>query len=146
MFEDFATDLIDVGEGIRISIHTAGADPPLLLLHGFPQRHFCWHKIASHLAKRFTVVVTDLRGYGASSKVVAEQALELRLLKNSMTGDGGQEGMRYRASEKLEINRIVEQSHLPARRMLEKFGILPVSFYRWYDRSQNGGPEAFIRR
>ncbi len=50
--------------------------------------------------------------------------------------------MRYPASEKLEIIRIVEQSHLPVRRTLEKLGILPGSFYRWYDRYQTGGVEA----
>jgi putative transposase len=50
--------------------------------------------------------------------------------------------MRYPASEKLEIIRIVEQSHLPVRRTLEKLGILPGSFYRWYDRYCTGGVEA----
>jgi hypothetical protein len=50
--------------------------------------------------------------------------------------------MRYPASEKLEIIRIVEQSHLPVRRTLDKLGILPGSFYRWYDRYQSGGVEA----
>ena len=50
--------------------------------------------------------------------------------------------MRYPASEKLEIIRIVEQSHLPVRRTLDKLGILPGSFYRWYDRYQAGGVEA----
>jgi transposase-like protein len=50
--------------------------------------------------------------------------------------------MRYPASEKLEIIRLVEQSHLPARRTLEKLGIQPSRFYCWYDRLQNGGPEA----
>ena len=50
--------------------------------------------------------------------------------------------MRYPVSEKLEIIRIVEQSHLPVRRTLEKLGILPGSFYRWYDRYQSGGVEA----
>ena len=50
--------------------------------------------------------------------------------------------MRYPASEKREIIRIVEQSHLPVRRTLEKLGILPGSFYRWYDRYQSGGVEA----
>ena len=42
--------------------------------------------------------------------------------------------MRYPASEKLEIIRLVEQSHLPVRRTLEKLGIQPARFYRWYDR------------
>jgi transposase InsO family protein len=50
--------------------------------------------------------------------------------------------MRYPASEKLEIIRIVEQSHLPVRRTLDKLGIPPGSFYRWYDRYQTGGVEA----
>jgi transposase InsO family protein len=50
--------------------------------------------------------------------------------------------MRYPTSEKLEIIRLVERSHLPARRTLETLGILPSTFYRWYDRYQAGGPEA----
>jgi putative transposase len=50
--------------------------------------------------------------------------------------------MRRPASEKLEIIRIVEQSHLPARRTLEMLGIRPSTFYRWVDRFQVGGPEA----
>ena len=45
-----------------------GSGPPLLLLHGYPQTHVIWHKIASQLTGRFTVVLTDLRGYGDSSK------------------------------------------------------------------------------
>ena len=50
--------------------------------------------------------------------------------------------MRYPASEKLEIIRLVEQSHLPVRRTLKTLGIQPARFYRWYDRLQTGGPEA----
>ena len=50
--------------------------------------------------------------------------------------------MRYPASEKLEIIRLVEQSHLPARRTLAQLGIPRSTFYRWYDRYQTGGPEA----
>jgi haloacetate dehalogenase len=45
-----------------------GSGPPLLLLHGHPQTHMAWHKVASRLAERFTVVLADLRGYGDSSK------------------------------------------------------------------------------
>ena len=50
--------------------------------------------------------------------------------------------MRLPGSEKLEIIRLVEQSHLPARRTLEMLGIRPSTFYRWYDRYRAGGPEA----
>jgi transposase-like protein len=49
--------------------------------------------------------------------------------------------MRLPGSEKLEIIRLVEQSHLPARRTLEILGIRPSTFYRWYDRYRAGGPE-----
>ena len=54
--------------------------------------------------------------------------------------------MRYPASEKLEIIRLVEQSHLPVRRTLEKIGILPAAFYRWDNRYQTGGSEALEDR
>ena len=54
--------------------------------------------------------------------------------------------MRYPASEKLEIIRIVEQSHLPARRTLEQLGIARRTFYRWYYRYLNDGPEALEDR
>jgi putative transposase len=50
--------------------------------------------------------------------------------------------MRYPASEKLEIIRLVEESTLPVRRTLEKIGIPRATFYRWYDRYHTGGPEA----
>ena len=50
--------------------------------------------------------------------------------------------MRYPAAEKVEIIRLVEASHLPARRTLEKLGIPRATFYRWYDRYRDSGPEA----
>ena len=54
--------------------------------------------------------------------------------------------MRYPASEKLEIIRTVEQSHLPAKRTLDQLGIARRTFYRWYDRYLDGGPEALADR
>ena len=54
--------------------------------------------------------------------------------------------MRYPASEKLEIIKLVEQSHLPARRTLEQLGIPRRTFCRWYDRYLDGGPEALEDR
>jgi transposase InsO family protein len=54
--------------------------------------------------------------------------------------------MRYPAAEKIEIIRLVEQSHLPARRTLRQLGIPPATFYRWLDRLQRGGPEALADR
>ena len=54
--------------------------------------------------------------------------------------------MRYSASERLEIIKIVEQSHLPARRTLDQLGIPRRTFCRWYDRYLDGGPEALADR
>ena len=67
IFEGFEAKDIDAGEA---TIHTrvAGDGPPLLLLHGYPQTGAMWHAVAPALAEDRTVVVPDLRGYGASSK------------------------------------------------------------------------------
>ncbi len=59
--------MIDTGEAVIRTRH-GGSGAPLLLLHGHPQTHVMWHKIAPRLAQDFTVVATDLRGYGDSSK------------------------------------------------------------------------------
>ncbi len=67
MFDNFSQSDIDTGAG-SIRTLTAGDGPPLLLLHGYPQSHVMWHKIAPRLAEDFTVVATDLRGYGDSFK------------------------------------------------------------------------------
>jgi len=66
-FEGFELTHIDGGEG-PIRLRTGGEGPPLLLLHGNPQTHAMWHKVAPELARRFRVVAADLRGYGGSLK------------------------------------------------------------------------------
>jgi haloacetate dehalogenase len=67
MFEDF-TDASAVVDGIRIHAIQGGHGPALLLLHGHPQTHAIWHKVAPTLAERYTVIAADLRGYGDSGK------------------------------------------------------------------------------
>jgi haloacetate dehalogenase len=67
MFEGFTQKRIETGE-VVINLVEGGSGPPVLLLHGYPQTHACWHKIAPRLAEQFTVVCADLRGYGDSSK------------------------------------------------------------------------------
>jgi haloacetate dehalogenase len=66
VIEGFRAGAEDVGEAV-IAYEAAGAGPPLLLLHGYPQTRTCWHRVAPALAERFSVVAADLRGYGASS-------------------------------------------------------------------------------
>jgi haloacetate dehalogenase len=72
MFDSFALETIDAG-GVSIRARVGGSGPPLLLLHGNPQTHVMWHRVAPALARQFTVVATDLTGYGQSSKPPSTQ-------------------------------------------------------------------------
>ena len=67
MFEGFERRQIEK-RGATINLVQGGDGPPVLLLHGYPQTHVCWHRVAPRLAERFTVVCTDLRGCGDSAK------------------------------------------------------------------------------
>lgn len=66
MFKGFETFKINTGE-VEIFGRKKGEGEPVLLLHGYPQTHHMWHKIAPRLAEKYTVILTDLRGYGESS-------------------------------------------------------------------------------
>ena len=67
MFEGFERRRIKTSTA-EINLVIGGQGPPLLLLHGFPQSHICWHRVAPLLADVFTIVAPDLRGYGDSGK------------------------------------------------------------------------------
>ena len=67
MFEGLENLKIET-RGTTINLVKGGAGLPLLLLHGYPQTHVMWHRIAPRLAQDFTVVAADLRGYGDSGK------------------------------------------------------------------------------
>ena len=72
MFEGFTHTQIVANE-VRVNLRCGGSGPPVLLLHGYPQTHVMWHKMAPDLAEQYTVVVPDLRGYGDSEKPVAPE-------------------------------------------------------------------------
>jgi haloacetate dehalogenase len=72
LFPGFESELIEVN-GVKIMARKGGSGRPLLLLHGHPQTHAIWHRVAQQLAKSHTVVMTDLRGYGDSSKPQGSQ-------------------------------------------------------------------------
>jgi haloacetate dehalogenase len=67
LFPGFTLEEVAVKDG-RIRLRHGGSGPPVLLLHGNPQSHFMWHAVAPELARRFTVICPDLRGYGGSFK------------------------------------------------------------------------------
>jgi haloacetate dehalogenase len=85
VFPGFAPRPFDTS-GARIHAVVGGSGPPLLMLHGFPQTHAMWHKIAPRLAERFTVVCADLRGYGDSGKP-ASDATHAAYSKRAMAQD-----------------------------------------------------------
>lgn len=80
------------GQTITIPLLQAGSGPALLCLHGHPQTRALWHRVAAHLAQDFTVVITDLRGYGDAGKP-ADQ------------GDHGQQSFRAMAADQVEVMR-----------------------------------------
>ncbi|MDT6940948.1 IS3 family transposase [Brucella pseudogrignonensis] len=79
-------------------------------------------------------------------EALADVTLENRLLKKKHDRGWGRRRMRYPATEKLEIIRLVEQSHLSARQTLEKLGIPRPTFYRWYSRFLAHGVEGLEER
>lgn len=85
LFPGFRRASIDA-EGVAVNLVTGGSGPPLLLLHGYPQTHALWHKVAPRLAQRFTIVSADLRGYGDSGKP-ATDAQHAPYAKRSMARD-----------------------------------------------------------
>ena len=74
-FESFPIEHVEVGRG-QMRLRRGGSGPPVLLLHGNPQTHAMWHKLAPVLARRFTVICPDLPGYGGTFKppVTADHA------------------------------------------------------------------------
>ncbi len=66
-FEGFTLET-RTANGQQVRLRRGGSGPPLLLLHGNPQTHAMWHKVAPVLAQRFTIVAPDIRGYGFSAK------------------------------------------------------------------------------
>ena len=66
IFPGYEHQMVSIGDQ-RLSVHVGGSGTPLLLLHGYPQNHAAWLKLAAPLGRHFTCVIADLPGYGASS-------------------------------------------------------------------------------
>src|SRR3954464_6828162 len=84
--DGFRVERIDVGE-VSLRVRVGGSGPPLLLLHGYPETHLMWAAVAGELARDFTVVAPDLRGYGESSQPATVPSHET-YGKRAMAADG----------------------------------------------------------
>jgi len=73
MIAGFKQSYVACGD-VTLSMHRGGAGAPLVLLHGYPQNHHCWEKVAPELAQHFDVIVPDLRGYGDSDAPADDDA------------------------------------------------------------------------
>jgi len=76
-FGGFEVERVRVGDlqlNVRHNLAQGAGRPPLLLLHGFPQTHVMWHRVAPRLGERYAVVAPDLRGYGDSDKPISDAA------------------------------------------------------------------------
>jgi haloacetate dehalogenase len=85
MIQGFTPSRVACGE-VTLSVHRAGKGTPLILLHGYPQNHHCWERVAPALAAQFDVIIPDLRGYG-DSDAPADDADHITYSKRRMAAD-----------------------------------------------------------
>jgi haloacetate dehalogenase len=130
----------------------AGAGSPVLLLHGFPQTHYCWRKIVPTLARRHTAVAPDLRGYGATSappggpkgqgfskRELANDLLELMLAlgheRYAVVGHdrGARAAYRLALDHPDRVERLVILNVLPTLDQFERMGAGPsLGYWPWF--------------
>lgn len=174
-FEGFRRLDIAVGDGLTIRAAVGGEGPPLLLLHGHPQTHITWRKVAPGLAGRFTVVAADLRGYGDSSKpegggdhaayakramaydmVVAMRALGHDRFAVAGHDRGGRVAHRMALDHPEAVSRVAVFDIAPTATMYARTDMAFASRYFWWffliqpaplpERLIGADPEFFLRR
>jgi haloacetate dehalogenase len=164
MFEGFESrDIATRATSIRVRV--GGSGPPLLLLHGYPQTHVMWHRVAPALAERHAVVCADLRGYGDSGKP-ASDAEHAAYGKRASAQDmvevmaalgherfmlaghdrGGRVGHRLALDHPERLERLAVLDIVPTRTV---FGAtnqaIATGYYHWFFLIQPGGlPERLI--
>ena len=163
-FAEFESLQLDVGP-VQIHVRTAGSGPPLLLLHGYPESSLMWRDVAPSLTEKFTVVATDLRGYGNSStppddelheayskrSMAADQAKVMELLGHDqfmVAGHdrGGRVAHRLALDFPTRINRLAVLDIIPTLHMFENVDReMAQSYFHWFFLIQgNGVPEQLI--
>ena len=151
MFNGFIKKFVKIKKG-KIFCRVGGKGIPLLLLHGYPQTHLIWHKTAPELAKNFTVVVADLRGYG-SSFVLPGDKKHINYSKREMAQDmiqlmrklgykkffvsghdrGGRVAHRMARDHRKSVIAISVLDICPTLDMYEKTNMsFATSYFHWY--------------
>ena len=151
MFEAFERVRVEASDA-EINLVRGGEGPPVLLLHGYPQTHSMWHAVAPRLAENFTVVATDLRGYGDSSKpfgsedhatyskraMAADQVQvmeSLGFLSFAVVGHdrGGRVGHRMALDHPDRVTRLAVLDIVPTRHVYATVGReLATAYYHWF--------------
>lgn len=165
-FEGFENRRIETSEN-EINLVIGGSGPPLLLLHGYPQTHFMWHKVAPALAEQFTVVASDLRGYGdsgappdgenhagyckrATAKDQAEVMTALGFNHFMLAGHdrGGRVAHRLALDHSERVEKLCVLDIVPTRRVFEDTDQdLATAYYHWFFLIQKEPyPETMIGR
>jgi haloacetate dehalogenase len=151
VFEAFERVRVEASDA-EINLVRGGEGPPVLLLHGYPQTHSMWHSVAPRLAENFTVVATDLRGYGDSSKpfgsedhatyskraMAADQVQvmeSLGFLSFAVVGHdrGGRVGHRMALDHPDRVTRLAVLDIVPTRHVYATVGReLATAYYHWF--------------
>jgi haloacetate dehalogenase len=164
MFEGFSARTIEAN-GTTIHTRVGGDGPPLLLLHGYPQTGAMWHAVAPALARSYTTVVPDLRGYGSSGKPPAGDG-NVNYSKRTMARDmvevmaslgfdtfsvaghdrGGRVAYRMAIDHPAAVRRLAVLDIVPTWEMWETWGrATGLAVYHWTFLAQPGGlPERLI--
>ncbi|WP_338663519.1 alpha/beta hydrolase [Pararoseomonas sp. SCSIO 73927] len=166
LFEGFTLETREAN-GTTLRLRRAGEGPPLLLLHGNPQTHAMWHKVAPVLAQRFTVVLPDLRGYGFSGKPhVApgsaafskrEMAADMAALMTALGHDtfrvvshdrGARVAHRLALDHGNRVERLCTMDIVPTLAHFERTDMdFALGYYHWFLLAQpHPLPERLIRR
>ena len=151
MFEAFERVRVEASDA-EINLVRGGEGPPVLLLHGYPQTHSMWHAVAPRLAENFTVVATDLRGYGDSSKPFGSED-HATYSKRAMAADqvkvmgslgfptfavvghdrGGRVGHRMALDHPDSVTRLAVLDIVPTRHVYATVGReLATAYYHWF--------------
>jgi haloacetate dehalogenase len=163
------------GEGAEINLRIGGKGPPVLLLHGYPQTHAMWHRVAPRLAETYTVVCPDLRGYGDSGKPATDER-HSPYSKRAMAADmvavmkalgfprfrlaghdrGGRVSHRLALDHPAAVEKLAVLDIVPTRTLFETVDQqVATGYYHWFfliqpfdmpERMIGSDPEYYLRR